>query len=260
MPRTLLLLLPLVLAACRPGPVPPGGTPATPGALLALIDRAPMPMPEAIPAGLGPSGRLTGPTRYDLRPGASISGNSALTGTPVGEITGPKTVSVALGAGPFPPRLPIQQLIRDVTPISLPGLCAVATVTYSADSSYTSAEFFAKRADLGGASLAPQTSPIPDFVPVLPAVLADGNSGYERTGLLVHVDRDTLIRGELRCVQENVMYLEDARRYYFKINVELKAGWNVLRESERSVRSSRGEDVFLFVTGATDHYAFGERS
>lgn len=251
MHRAMLCLLPVLLLACRPPVVPESGTPATRENLLVTIDVTPAPLSAAQPAALGSDLSIQGPIQFSFRVGDPVYLTSNGTGDVWGQITGTKQALVRLPSGTNLPRLPLLSLIRGFIPSSL---CALDTLNASSEAEYFTPEFYARTPGTFSAGVEPQTSPMPLYAPLYPAVLLDEKNAFTRTGILLHLQQDVKVQGELRCVFESVGFVEDATQYELSVNVDLKAGWNVLGESFVSSPRMRGGSAQIVISGAAMDY------
>ncbi|THF88385.1 hypothetical protein E7T09_04045 [Deinococcus sp. KSM4-11] len=238
MRRLSLLLIPLVLSACQLGrDYPYPEAPAT-------LDYGPH------PAALGTAVTITGPADPYTKMGAEIYTEQNLTGESYGEMLPRQQVRLRLPATP-PPRShtgPILALPEEIDPLVNPRHCTVNTVTVSNDATYSVPVFYTAAAKYTGQMTA-QWSPPRTYTEVLPALLAGGKVGFLRTGLLVHVDHDVTVKGERECELEFQNSSET-----LKIDVDLKAGWNVLREQD-VVGTDHTRDTWdVAVTGGAADY------
>ncbi|UQN10692.1 hypothetical protein [Deinococcus sp. QL22] len=251
MQRALLCLLPVLLLACRTPPLPQSGTPATRENLLATIDATPAPLALPRPADLGTDLSIQGPVQFAFRVGDPVYLTGNGTGEVWGQITGSKQARVRLPTETNLPRLPLLSLIREFIPSSL---CAVDTLKASLEAEYFTPEFYARTPGTFSAGLEPQTSPMPLYGRLYPAVISNEKNAFLRTGILLHLQQDVKVQGELRCVFEYGEFVEDATQYGLSVNVDLKAGWNVLRQSYLSTPRARGGSVEIVISGAAQDY------
>ncbi|WP_295822722.1 hypothetical protein [uncultured Deinococcus sp.] len=230
----LTLALPLLLTAC------PRGTTYTFPDPPATLDYGPH------PAALGTAVTITGPAQPYTKVGASIFNSRNLTGESYGEVLPNRQARLRLPA--TPPALgrtgSIQTLIPDVLPLFMPDTCSVNTITPSTTATYSVPEFYALSASYTG-QMTGQMSPAPRYTPVVPATVATNATGYLLAGRIVHVDRDVTLTGEMVCSYQQ------PSDYTLKVNVTLKAGWNVLREQEQGVGTTGG--TYAITGGAADY-------
>lgn len=92
--------------------------------------------------------------------------------------------------------------------------------------------------------------PGPPTADVFPAKLAEGKLGYLLTGRLVYVNQDVTLTGEATCTSSN-----PTLTLHLKVNVTMKAGWNVLREQEIAERPKNQPEVSrIAITGGAADY------
>ncbi|GHF54464.1 hypothetical protein HNQ07_003604 [Deinococcus metalli] len=234
MRRLSLLLVPLLLTACPR--LPTYDYPDPP----ATLDYGPH------PAFLGSAVTITGPATEFGKVGAPIYDDKNPGHAPYGEMLAGRRARVTLPATP-PPNWttgPVRTLIPNVLPIFISDFCSLNTITASVDATYAVPSFSTASASYTG-QLRAQMSPGSPYTRAFPATIGSSASGYLLTGRLVYVDQDVTLTGKMVCTYQ------DPSNQTLEVNVELRAGWNVLREQGQVV-GSRG-DAYAITGGAADY-------
>lgn len=198
--------------------------------------------PGPYPAALGENVTVLGPANTYLATGMDIFNSRIASGSAVGKIlapgqgrvslTNPQTLSGTRGS--------IREYIPTVRRLPCSGQELWAGMTASSDANYFVPDLYSYNP-----KAPPPSSPYP---PAFPALVADGHIGWVKTGYFVYVDHDTTLSGEAKC------NFQTTSTYTLKVNVSLKAGWNVLKEQAVSRTVDRVDVVDIVMTGAASDY------
>lgn len=260
------LALPLLLAACV-RTEPTGEEPlktVTEAEIRAAIDLRPATLPELAPAALGLAGVVETQTRPDFKVGQAVYltrqvHRSAQNPPPVGQIVAPGRVRLNLPAAPDLTQGETLGPLTWAQKFVFYDICALKTLRVGDGQEGVRLTQFvvtAFRPDLAGISPVTQnssyglgdqiagsqpgqyhyaTSPIPDYLQVLPYTALSTQTEYASQGQLVYADGDVTLKGELRCANRYVSELATAEQYNLRLHVELKKGWNSVGIHSRPV-------------------------
>ncbi|UQN10563.1 hypothetical protein [Deinococcus sp. QL22] len=261
----LFFLAPLLLTACvKPGPVLPPEPYVEIADLLAAVNLTPRALPALEPAALGRSGTLSGPTLPQFPVGQAVylsSPGMTWPGVEVGRIVSRGQVELQLRELAHLPSTGQQSALAFARGFNTSTPCAVDTVKTKAGQEnvqLTRVDILTRNRSVSAAALLqPLTSPIPEFVNVLPYLAINTKLSGENRGLLVYAAADVEIQGEMRCISSYVTRLEDATQFNLSVNLDLRQGWNLIRERINGVPPQGKVDIIeVLLSGSASDYSF----